>query len=105
MSGHSITSLDVSDSSHPLEAGHLVLRGDALPHWIAHEPGGNRLVITGFGWLTTHVLFATIDLKTGALTLDKHQLDFNREWPDGWNGPAMPHGTIFSNETAGRSKQ
>lgn len=105
MSGHSITSLDVSDSLHPLEAGHLVLRGDALPHWIAHEPGGNRLVITGFGWLTTHVLFATIDLKTGALTLDKHQLDFDREWPDGWIGPAMPHGTIFSNETAARAKQ
>lgn len=74
--------------------------GDTLPHWIAHEPGGNRLVITGFGWLTTHALFATIDLKTGALTLDPREINFDRQWPDGWNGPAMPHGSIFSNQPA-----
>ena len=101
MSGHSITSLDVSDASHPVEAGHLVLRGDALPHWIGREPAGNRLVITGFGWLTTHVLFASIDLKTGVLMLDKRQIDFDRKWTDGWIGPAMPHGAVFSNEAAG----
>jgi hypothetical protein len=95
MSGHSLTSLDVSDPAHPKEVGHLALNGDALPHWIAREPGGHRLVITGFGWLTTHALFATIDPRTGALTLDPHEIDFDREWPDGWNGPAMPHGAVF----------
>ena len=99
MAGHALTSLDVSDASHPVEAGHLALRSDALPHWIAHEPAGNRLVITGFGWLTTHVLFASIDPGNGALALDKHQIDFDRTWPDGWVGTAMPHGAIFSNET------
>jgi hypothetical protein len=97
MSGHSITSLDVGDPAHPMEAGHLALNGDALPHWIAHEPGGDRLVITGYGSLAAHVVFATIDLHTGALTLDPHELDFDRKWPDGWNGPARPHGAIFSN--------
>lgn len=100
MSGHSITSLDVSDPSHPVEAGHIALKGDALPHWIAHEPGGNRLVITGFGWLTTHVLFATIDLKTGALALDPREINFDRSWPDGWNGTAMPHAAVFDNGPA-----
>lgn len=100
LGGHGITSLDVSDASHPVEAGHLALRGDALPHWIAGEPAGNRLVITGFGWLTTHVLFATIDAGTGALALDKHQIDFDRKWPDGWIGTAMPHGAVFSEDSA-----
>lgn len=100
MSGHALVSLDVSDPSLPAPAGHLTLKDDALPHWIASEPGGDRLVITGFGWLATHALFATIDLKTGALALDSHEISFEREWPDGWNGPAMPHGAVFSNAPA-----
>lgn len=98
MSGHSITSLDGGDPSHPGEVGHIVLQGDALPHWIGHEPGGNRLVIPGFGWLTTHVLFASIDLRTGALMLEPQDIVFDRQWPDGWSGPAMPNGAVFSNE-------
>jgi hypothetical protein len=100
MSGHALASLDVTDLSHPVQAGHLVLESDALPHWISHEPDGNRLVITGFGSLATHAFFATIDLKNGALTLEPRQIDFDRKWPDGWNGPAMPHGAVFSQPTA-----
>jgi len=100
MSGHALVSLDVTDLSHPVEAGHLVLEGDALPHWISHAPGGNRLVITGFGSLATHALFATIDLNSGALALEPRHIDFDRKWPDGWNGPAMPHGAVFSQATA-----
>jgi len=42
------------------------------------------------------VLFANINLQSGALTLDPHRIDFDRRWPDGWNGPAMPHGSLFS---------
>jgi hypothetical protein len=95
MSGHALTSLDVADPSHPREAGHLVLDSGALPHWIAREPDGNRLVITGFGSLATHARFATIDRATGALALDPRQIDFDRAWPDGWKGPAMPHGAVF----------
>jgi hypothetical protein len=96
MSGHSLTSLDVRDPEHPVEAGHLILEDAALPHWLAHEPGGNRIVITGFGRLATHMLFATINPQTGELKLEPHQIDFDRQWPDGWNGPAMPHGSVFS---------
>ena len=60
------------------------------------EPGGNRIVITGFGSLATHALFARMDPKTGALTWDPRRIDFDRQWPDGWKGPAMPHGALFS---------
>jgi hypothetical protein len=31
--------------------------------------------------------------------MDSHQIDFDRQWPDGWNGPAMPHGSLFSRST------
>ena len=96
MSGHSLVSLDVSDASHPTEAGHLVLKSDLLPHWVAHEPGGNRIVITGFGSLATRAIFARINPETGTLSLDPREIDFDRQWPDGWVGPAMPHGSVFS---------
>lgn len=95
-SGHSLVSLDVGDLSRVKEVGRLALDNDALPHWVSKEPAGNRIVITGFGSLATHAIFAKIDPKTGALTLEQRQIDFDRKWPDGWNGPAMPHGALFS---------
>lgn len=95
-SAHSLVSLDVGDLSRVKEVGNLVLDDDALPHWISKEPAGNRLVITGFGSLATQALFAKIDPKTGALTREPYRIDFDRRWPDGWIGPAMPHGALFS---------
>lgn len=98
MTGHAIVSLDVSDPAHPHEAGRIELQAQDIPHWLALEPGGNRLVITGYGALDTRALFARIDLATGHLTLLPQSIDFTRAWPDGWDGSAIPHGTVFSNE-------
>ncbi len=95
LSGHCMTALDMSDSSHPFEASHLNLGADAFPHWLGREPGGNRIVITGFGSLLNHITFAAIDPDTGKLTLDGNTIDMTRNWPDGWNGPAVPHATLF----------
>jgi hypothetical protein len=95
MTGHSIIALDVSDPAHPVEVSHLFLGSTARPHWIALESGTGNLVITGFGSMLNHIYFATVDLQTGALTLDNRTIDFNRHWPDGWDGPAVPHGTLF----------
>jgi len=92
---HSIVALDVRDPSHPVEAGRLYLGPAALPHWLSLEPGTNRFVITGYGSIRTSIHFATIDLHTGALALEPYSIDFNRKWPDGWDGPAIPHGTVF----------
>jgi len=39
-------------------------------------------------------------LNSGALALEPRHIDFDRKWPDGWNGPAMPHGAVFSQATA-----
>lgn len=95
MSGHCVTALDVRDPSHPFEVSRITLGSNALPHWLAREPGGNRIAITGFGSLLNHISFATIDSRTGRLTLEKQTIDFNRRWPDGWNGPAVPHASLF----------
>ena len=97
-SGHAVVSLDMRDPEHPREVSRILLKPDQLPHWLALEPGGNRLVITGYGALQTHALFATIDRQTGALTLDPQSIDFTRAWPDGYTGSAIPHGAVFSND-------
>lgn len=97
MSGHGLVSVDVGDLSRVKEVGRLTLDDDALPHWVSSERGGNRIVITGFGSLATHALFAAVNPETGALTLDSRSIGFDREWPDGWKGPATPHGSLFSN--------
>lgn len=96
-SGHAIVSLDLRDPAHPREVSRILLPPDEYPHWLALEPGGDRLAITGYGALDTRVRFATIDRRTGKLTLEPATIDFTRAWPDGWNGSAIPHGTVFSN--------
>ncbi|HEV2287515.1 MAG TPA: hypothetical protein VGR81_01020 [Candidatus Acidoferrales bacterium] len=103
-STHCIVSLDVSDPSHPREVGRIVLGDNDLPHWLAREPQGNRIVITGYGDLFYRLLLARIDLASGKLSLDdnfreegsdKPGFSFDRAWPDGWHGPAIPHGAVF----------
>jgi len=96
MSGHTITALDVSDSSHPFQAGYLNLGPTARPHWMARELGTNRFVITGVGSLLNKITFAEIDPRTGALRLDPRSITLNKAtWPDGWKGRAIPHATLF----------
>ncbi|MGB6876598.1 MAG: hypothetical protein WBD87_11235 [Candidatus Acidiferrales bacterium] len=97
ISGQAIASLDMHDPSHPHEVSRILLKPNEYPHWIAVEPGGDRLVITGYGALQTRVLFATINRTTGQLRLDPEFINFTRAWPDGWNGSAVPHGAVFSN--------
>ena len=96
-SGHAIVSLDMRDPEHPHEVSRILLPPDEYPHWLALEPGGDRLVITGYGALDTRVRFATIDRRTGKLTLESATIDMTRAWPDGWHGSAIPHGAVFSN--------
>ena len=96
-SGHAIVSLDVSDPEHPHEVSRILLPPDEYPHWLALEPGGDRLAITGYGALDTKVRFASVDRASGKLTLAPDTIDFTRTWPDGWHGSAIPHGAVFSN--------
>lgn len=96
-SGHAILSIDMHDPAHPHEVSRILLPPGDDPHWIAAEPGGDRLVITGYGAMETEVLFAAINRRTGQLRLLPYKLNFTRRWPDGWTGSAIPHGAVFSN--------
>jgi hypothetical protein len=104
---HALVSLDVSDLSRPREASRLTLSPTDGPHWIALDPSGRRIVISGgHGTLERRVLLATLDPETGALALDGRFRDagaaapgvsFERaDWPHGRTGPAVPHGAVFS---------
>jgi hypothetical protein len=103
---HAVISLDISDPGHPREVGRLTLRSDEIPHWIALEPNGDRLVITGYEQIESRVLLARLDRTTGALRLDttfktrgteQPGVDFGRErWPHGRTGRAIPHGAVFN---------
>lgn len=103
---HAILTLDVSDPAHPREVSRLTLAPDEVPHWIALEPNGDRLVITGYQALESRVLLAHVDRASGALRLDstfttpgaaRLGVDFGREqWQHGATGRAIPHGAVFS---------
>ena len=103
---HTVVSLDVSDPDHPREVGRLVLDDTDAPHWVAAEPDGDRLIITGYGGLESRALMARIDRATGALRIDdafttpgaaRPGVDLAREaWPHGSTGRAIPHGAVFS---------
>ena len=95
-----LVSLDLSDPAHPREAGRITFGPEEVPHWIAREPGGNRVVITGYKALESRVMLATIDTATGRLQLDStFSLSLDRpDWPHGPGGRAIPHGAVFSRE-------
>lgn len=102
-----LISLDVSNPSKPVEVSRLVLGEKDNLHWIALEPNGERIVISGgSGTLKSRVLIAKINSKTGKLSLDEAfrekgskeaGINFDRElWKHGKNGSAIPHGAVFS---------
>ena len=103
---HAVVSLDVSNPGHPREVARLTFQPDQVPHWLALEPSGRRLVITGYRDLAPWVLLADFNPTTGALTLDtttkapgatQPGVFFGRdEWPHGRTGPAVPHGAVFA---------
>ena len=103
---HSVVSLDVSNPGRPREVARLTLDPNQIPHWIALEPFGSRVVITGYQELAPWVLLATLDRATGALELDttfkspgaaRAGVYFGRDqWPHGATGAAVPHGAVFA---------
>lgn len=103
---HAVLSLDITDPGHPREVSRLTLQPDQVPHWIALEPAGERLAITGYRDLEQWVLLAEFSGETGRLWLDttftasgsnQPGVPFGRhQWPHGITGPAVPHGAVFN---------
>lgn len=105
-SAHALAAYDISDPAHIREVSRVTLDDKQLPHWIASDPEGRRIVLNS-GEYGEHRLFMfNFDPKTGALKLDERFRDPGSEragvsmdgksWPHGFQGNAYPHGTVFS---------
>ena len=96
--------LDVSDPGKPVEVSRLTLDSQfQMPHWLAADRKGERLVLTGDGqdW----ALIINFDPRNGTLHIDEGfreagakspgiKLD-RQQWQDGRTGPAEVHGALF----------
>ena len=101
----SLVVLDVSRPEEPVIVDELFFGVDARPHWLALEPGGKRIVMTGGGTLAGGVYLIDMDPETGKLRLADDLpatgsgilgIRFERdEWPHGKTGPAFAHGAVF----------
>jgi hypothetical protein len=102
----SLVVLDVSRPDEPVIVDELHFGVDARPHWLALEPGGKRIVMTGGGTLAGGVYLIDMDPATGKLQLARDLpatasgipgIRFDRdEWLHGKTGPAFAHGAVFS---------
>jgi len=90
-----VVSLDVSDPARPREAGRVTLPDGWVPHWLALEPNGRRLVLTGYGAMENRVVLLTHDPATGALALDERFREEGATEP-GVRLAGVPHGAVFS---------
>jgi hypothetical protein len=99
-----LIALDVTHPEKPVEVSRLTFDPQfPMPHWLAADRKGNRLVVTGDG--ESWVLVARFDTDKGLLSLDQTfrepgatlpGISFDRqEWPHGKGGPAIVHGALF----------
>lgn len=102
-SRHGLVTLDMSDPSKPEEVSYLYLGDGVYPHWIALEPNGKRIVLTGFGNMRNNVTVISVDPEAGTLAIDRKFGEDGTtsfagpDWPHGSTGAAVPHGSVFAN--------
>jgi hypothetical protein len=100
-----IVVLDIRDPARPQLATVLQFPEDFEPHWIAAEPGGERIVMTGYASLSDRIVLLRFD--PGAQNLEVIE-GFGEEsgtlpgvltnraiWPHGKTGDATAHGVVF----------
>lgn len=98
-----LIALDISDPAKPVEAARLQLdHAFHMPHWLAADRKGDRLVVTGSegNW----VLIVNFDPQTGKMSVDERFRQPGSATPgvrltvaDGaTSGPARVHGSLFA---------
>jgi hypothetical protein len=102
---HRFATIDISNPAKPKEVASFQTDSTFFPHWIAADPGSDRVVVTEQGDGPPMVLVAHLNKTTGHLSWDKAFRDsastkpgvsYHREiWPNGVKGMAMPHGALF----------
>jgi hypothetical protein len=90
-----VVSLDFSNPAAPRELDRLILPDGWLPHWLALEPNGRRLVLTGKGGMEDRVLLLTHDPVSGAIGVDEKFREQGESIP-GMRMAGVPHGAVFS---------
>jgi hypothetical protein len=99
-----LIALDIRDPAHPVEVSRLTLASRfGMPHWLAADPKGSRVVLTGDDH--GYVLVVDVDPRTGALAIDSTFRDERtgavgvsldgRTWPHGTVKKAFAHGALF----------
>lgn len=100
-----IVVLDISDPVAPQIATVLQLPDEYQPHWIAAEPGTDRIVLTGYRALADRIVMLRFDDEAQDLRVDdtfgSPDEDFpgfftdRRIWPHGKTGEATAHAVVF----------
>jgi hypothetical protein len=101
---HMLVSLDIRDPARPIEVSRLVADTLFRPHWLAKDPGSDRLIVGGENGGESRMLMARVDERTGRLSWDESfrspdgalGISFVREqWPHGATGEAFGHAALF----------
>lgn len=99
-----LVTLDVSDPARPREVARLEADTGFKPHWLARDPGSDRLVVGAEDGGEDRMLIARLDARTGRLRWDETLrsadgslgISFRRErWPHGATGEAFGHAALF----------
>jgi hypothetical protein len=102
---HRYANIDIADPSHPVEVSSVATDTTFYPHWVARDPGSDRVVVDDQGDGAPFVMIGHFDANTGKLTWEdkfrdagaaKPGVSFMKDkWPNGLKGMMMPHGAVF----------
>jgi hypothetical protein len=101
---HRLVTLDIRDPKHPVEVSWLATDTVFHPHWLAKDPGSDRLILGAELGGDNRMLMLQIDSQTGHLSWDETfrssrdslGLNFRRDqWPHGRTGAAFAHAALF----------
>ena len=100
-----VVALDISDPAQPQLATVLQFPDQFQPHWLAAEPGGNRIAVTGYKAFADRIVLLNWDPQAQNLSVDQTFGESNPElpgfftnrkiWPHGKTGEATAHGVMF----------
>lgn len=95
---------DVTVPDQPRVVSRLAADSAFRPHWLAADPGSDRIIVGGENGGEDRMLMARLDARTGRLTWDESfrgadgvpGISFRREtWPHGRTGIAFAHAALF----------
>jgi hypothetical protein len=99
-----LVTLDIRDPAHPVEVSRLLADSTFRPHWMARDPGSNRIIVGAENGGESRMLMANVDSATGRVTWDQSLraadgslgISFVRtRWPHGDTGEAFGHAALF----------